>query len=418
MRTFHRFVIHFALAHQALDHVRTQHVIGLQHQSAPDRQFTGIDGGFPFRQLTMALAEAVTDMADGTHAQANQVGFGMRGIAHEIAVQATTLLCLRQVVAGQGEMVHADVHITGSGKLFHRQPQQREFLFGAGQVFVMDLALRLEHVRHVRITVDRQAVRTHRHHCVQGARESIKCLQGQAVDQVHVDRAHALLAAGLQHGHGFFHALDAVDGHLHLRIEILHPQTGAVEADAGKFPDVFRGDVTRIQFNGEIAFRPFAEAEMPAHRVQQPLQQGGTQEVGRATTQVHLDHFTIQVEKRCYQRDLFLQARQIGFTQRSVVGDLAIAATVETGVAAIRDVRVQRQLPRERPHIAVGGHARVLRRTETGMEIRGGGIRGVTRSGTVVAAQKLRVERPILARRGQQNIFHGRQCAGHVATAP
>ena len=64
-------------------------------------------------------------MADRRDAKANQIAIGVGGVAHEIAMQATALLRLCQVIIGQGEMIHADIDIASRSEFFHRQLQQR-----------------------------------------------------------------------------------------------------------------------------------------------------------------------------------------------------------------------------------------------------------------------------------------------------
>src|SRR3546814_11786318 len=56
--------------------------------------------------------------------------------------------------------------------------------------------------------------------------------------QVDVDRAESAGAARFDHGAGFLDALDAVDRLLHRRVEVLHAEAGAVEADVGHAGDV------------------------------------------------------------------------------------------------------------------------------------------------------------------------------------
>ena len=52
-------------------------------------------------------------------------------------------------------------------------------------------------------------------HGVERAREAFQRLLRQAVDQVDVDRAEAVRAAGIDHRARFLDALDAVDRRLH-----------------------------------------------------------------------------------------------------------------------------------------------------------------------------------------------------------
>ena len=67
----------------------------------------------PGRQLARILAEGVADVADGADAEADQIAVGVRGVAHEIAVQRAGVLRQRQVVVRQREVIHADVAVAG-----------------------------------------------------------------------------------------------------------------------------------------------------------------------------------------------------------------------------------------------------------------------------------------------------------------
>ena len=106
--------------------------IGIHLHAAPDWQATGIYRRLPRRQIARILAVTITDMADRAHAQTDQVGFGMRRVAHEVAMQAAIFLRQRKLVLGQGEMIHADIAVAGAGKFFYRQLQQAELVFRAG----------------------------------------------------------------------------------------------------------------------------------------------------------------------------------------------------------------------------------------------------------------------------------------------
>ena len=122
-----------ALAHQLLDQVGAQLVVLAQAHAAEHRQAAGVDRRFPAGQVARVLAEAVADMADRADAQADQVAVGVGGVAHEVAMQAAARLRLRQVVVGQGEVVHADVDVAGGGELLDRQLQQRQLGLGVRQ---------------------------------------------------------------------------------------------------------------------------------------------------------------------------------------------------------------------------------------------------------------------------------------------
>src|SRR3546814_5594990 len=87
---------------------------------------------------------------------------------------------------------------------------------------------------------------------VQGLREALDVLFRQAVDEVDVDRAEVGGAAGVHDRAGFLDRLDAIDRLLHHRIEILHAEAGAVEADLAQLGDVGRVGEARVEFDRQV----------------------------------------------------------------------------------------------------------------------------------------------------------------------
>ncbi|MNV30110.1 hypothetical protein D3C71_1213660 [compost metagenome] len=152
-------------------------------------------------------------------------------------------------------MVHADVLVAGCGQALHRQAEQRELVFRRRHAAFVDLPLCSKQVWQVRIAVHSQSIRAQRQHQFQGTAEALKALPGQAVDQIDVDRTHAAVAARAQDVQRLPHALHAVDRFLHLRVEILHTQAGAIEAEPGQHRHVAGIDETRVQFDGKITLR-------------------------------------------------------------------------------------------------------------------------------------------------------------------
>ena len=91
-------------------------------------------------------------------------------------------------------------------------------------------ALLLAKPGHVRIAEHGHAIGSEREDLIDGVRETLGGLVGQAVDQVHVDALEAKLARlGDQFG-GHFQRLHAIHRLLHLGIEILNAHAQAVEA--------------------------------------------------------------------------------------------------------------------------------------------------------------------------------------------
>src|SRR5215218_6658500 len=75
-----------SLAHQLLDEVCAQPIVLVQVHAAEDRQTAVVNRDLPAGKVPRVLAEAVADMADRAHAQADQVAVGVGRVAHEVAM--------------------------------------------------------------------------------------------------------------------------------------------------------------------------------------------------------------------------------------------------------------------------------------------------------------------------------------------
>ena len=71
--------------------------------------------------------------ADRADAHAVEVGAGFRGVALKIAVQRAIVLRDGQLVAGQREVVHADVEVAGAEKFLEAGAEDAEFFHALGQ---------------------------------------------------------------------------------------------------------------------------------------------------------------------------------------------------------------------------------------------------------------------------------------------
>ena len=172
-------------------------------------------------------------------------------------------------------------------------------LAGVGQVALVDLPLRLEHLRQVRVAVDGDAVRPRLDDGVERAREAVERLARQAVDQVDVDRAEAVRAAGVDHAQRFLDALHAVDRQLHRGIEVLHAEAGAVEAHGGVAPRCRRrarcADRARSRNRGRAPSRNGSNCPRLSTSSRELR---GDQEVRRAAAEMQLHDVAIAIEQR------------------------------------------------------------------------------------------------------------------------
>ena len=163
---------------------------------------------------------------------------------------------------------------------FDRQLQQAQLGLRVRQVRGLDLSLCLEHLRQVRVAVDRDAVRPHADDRLQRTRESLGGLLRQTVDQVDIDGFEARGAASVDHRARLLDALDAIDRGLYHRIEILHAEARAVEPDRGELGDVRRIDEARVEFDGDVAIARAGEMELAPQRFHHFAQLGGVRKFG------------------------------------------------------------------------------------------------------------------------------------------
>ena len=115
-------------------------------------------------------------------------------------------------------------------------------------LLLQDFLRRLD-PRHVRVAEHGEPVGLHLQHGVERFVERLRRLVRQAVDEVEVDRAVAQLAHPIHRLLRHLARLDAVDGLLHLRIEILHAHRGAVEADFAQRDHVVAREPARVHLH-------------------------------------------------------------------------------------------------------------------------------------------------------------------------
>ena len=123
-------------------------------------------------------------------------------------------------------------------------------------------ALLLFQPRHVRVAKERYAVRRERYDLFDRMGKAFHGLVRKAIDQVDVDAIEAELAGGENQVAGQFKRLDAVDGLLHFRVEILHPHTQAIETQLAKHFQVLARRHARIDLDAD--FRLARKREMRA----------------------------------------------------------------------------------------------------------------------------------------------------------
>ena len=127
--------------------------------------------------------------------------------------------------------------------------------------------MRFETFRQVRVVVDGNPVRVHVDHGIQGLLKTGDGLVGQAVHQVHVDGLETLLTRLPGHLACQLFTLMAVDGFLYLGIDILDPETDAVEACLPQHAQLFAINRAWIDLDGILSTVIVKQGEMPGGRI-------------------------------------------------------------------------------------------------------------------------------------------------------
>jgi hypothetical protein len=140
-----------------------------------------------------------------------------------------------------------------------------------------------------------------------------------------------------QLGH-LFTRLHTVDGFLHLRVEILHPEAQAIEAQAMQALEPTRVDGPGVDF--DRLFGPGHETEGAAQGRQQLREFVVAQEGGRAATEVQLRHRLRRAQLSRDESDLLSQVGQVGRRAVVVARDHLVARAVVADRLAEGDVHV------------------------------------------------------------------------------
>jgi hypothetical protein len=104
------------IAHQGLDDRAAALILAGDAASARGGEFARGDAPFVVGDACRILDESLGQPTDGRRAQAQQHLAGIGRVALEIAVQSAVLGGGRKAVAGQREMVEADLAIAGGGQ--------------------------------------------------------------------------------------------------------------------------------------------------------------------------------------------------------------------------------------------------------------------------------------------------------------
>ena len=218
-----------ALAHQGLDDVAPQPVLGRERDPAPGPQPAGAHRFAPLRQPRGVLHIALRQRADRGGAEAEQHRRGVGGVALEVAVQRAGRKRPGELVFPPGVVVKPDRppavpgdHPLGRLGLLPARERTRQRRLGQQRLVLL-------HPWHVGVAEYRQPVGRELQRAGNRFGHAGGGLMGQAVHQVDVDRANPSPAQRVGAGPGGFERLDAVDRLLHRGSKSCTPRLARVQ---------------------------------------------------------------------------------------------------------------------------------------------------------------------------------------------
>ena len=244
----------------------------------------------------------------------------------------------REVVAWLRKVVHADVPESAQRQAPDRQQHQVEPRFRRRHLRLVDAALWLEDGRQMRIVVERDAVRVQDQHLVDRLVKPLCILLWQPVDEIHVHGLEARRPCGFDDCRRLLVALDPVDRALNARIEVLHADRDAVEADLRKRVNRLRVRRARIDLDGALRLR--IQLEMRANAAHELTQLLLVEKRRRASAPVQLIDTLPGAQGRLDERHLSPQIAQILRGAPVILGDDLVAGAVVADRAAKRQVHV------------------------------------------------------------------------------
>ena len=342
------------------------------------------DGFLPARDVAEILRVGVLNAADGSDAHTVEVSAGFGSVALEIAVEGAVLLGYGELVAGLREVVHADVEIAGLDELEQAGTEDIEFLHPLRKVGG-EGALLLFQPGHVGVAKERNAIGSEADDLIHGVGERVGGLMGKAIDQIDIDAVKAEFARGKEEVAGHFVGLNAVDGLLHLGLEILNAHAETVESELAKSFEVLAGSYAGVDFDADLAVG--VKMEMVLCEGEEVFDLLG-REVGRcAAAPMELNDRAIPGDAAADALHFLLQDVEIGRSDTFVFLDDYVAGAEEAKALAEGDMHVERdgragKLGFFVDSFEIGGAEGVV-------PDRGRRVASVTRSGAIVFGEEV-----------------------------
>ncbi|MNF49977.1 hypothetical protein D3C84_312620 [compost metagenome] len=308
----------------------------------------------------------------------------MGRIPLEIALQRAMGAGQCQLVIRQGEMVHADVDITGLGQTANGQFEQLQLALRRWHVLRANQPLRAHHLRQMRITVGSNPVRAQGNDLGKGDVETLHRLQGQAVNQIDADRLELRLARRRDQRINLRFTLLAIDRRLDVGIEVLHAKAQAIEAQLAQRMDLFAADGARVDLDGKLMVVAVVHVECLVQAIHQVGQLFLGQIRRCAPAQMQLRKLARAVEQSGLHGDFTLEVGQVFDGPMGFLGNDFVAGAVVTKAFAERNVDVHRQRFRHRGLVAVVGGTLIVVNGKRLMKLRRRWVRGVARPGPVI----------------------------------
>jgi hypothetical protein len=255
---------------------------------------------------------------------------------------------------------------------------------GAGKLRLVDQLLMRLHPRHVRVAEQRHVRRfqargpfDHRQYLGLG-------LQRQPVHQVEVDVLDTVPAQPPHDTRDHRERLQAVDRALHIRIEVLHADRGAVDAGRGQRRDVLLRRVPRVEFDRDLGAGREVESLAQESDQRQPVLR---RQHGRAAAaEMQMANGEALRQRVRDQRDLPVQGGQVGTDRLVAVDYLGVATAEPAHRVAERDADVERQRHRR---IELTEPVAIARPVDPRAEMWRRGITGVAGNTQIVSFGKL-----------------------------
>ena len=311
-------------------------------------------------------------------------------VALEVSLEPAGALGDGEFVVGSGEVVHADVDVAGGGEAAEGEEEEAQLGLGGGEGAVaFEDALGGLEPGHVGVAEDGEAVGPEGDDVVEGAREGLRRLVGQAVDQIDAEGGVAGVAQHREGRAGLLEGLHAVDGELHPRVGVLHAEGGAAAAEVGVGAGLGGGEAAGIDLDAGLGVG--REAVAGVDHVAEAADGGGGEEGGAAAAEVELGDGAVRVQVRACEVEFAFQGVQVGVGEVGPAGDDGGAAAEPATRFAEGQVKIERD--GTGGVTAVGGQRREqVGRGDRGRELRCGGVGGVARTGAVVFLQQGEIE--------------------------